>query len=140
MKPDIFEKPYIKSPGFQQRIDEELSRRPNATSAEIAESIFDWFMDVGRGVQTEILSYAVSHMRGNVKRKRDPKTAAERRKRGEAEAQRLIRLDRAKWLLNLTYDRLSLVVDLGPTLQAKMQPGQKVSDVWSLQKVMRLMK
>lgn len=141
MKADVFTKPHIKSPGFQQELAGHLKVNPAATSIELAAAMLDWFMDAGRGVQEEVLSYAISHMRPNVEHKLRPKKdASKARKMGEAAAKRLIRLDRAKWLLSLTYEQLEAVELVGPHLRAKMQPGQKVKDAWSLAKVMGLLK
>ena len=133
---DPFSKPYIKAGDLQSKMRELLEVDPDASSLDMADQIYDWFMDCDRHRQIEVLSYAISHLRPTVKRKIAPDAKAN----GKAAAHRLLQQAKAKWLMSLTYDQLSTVLEIGPALRAKMKPGQKVGDVWTVTKIVRLMK
>jgi hypothetical protein len=140
---DIFDKPYLKSRDLQKRISEELAADPAINSIGIAENLYAWFMELDRPKQVEILSYAISHLRPMIRdkmagRKRPSSALSKARTKEQAEA--LVRRHLAKRMMELTYELIDATLSVGPALKAKMQPGQKVKDVWKEAQIIKMLK
>lgn len=140
MKADVFTKPYIKSRDLQERIASELTDNPEIGNIAMAETLYDWFMDLEKGKQIEIFSYAISHLRPNVEKKLNGKGDGKTRAAGERAAKRLILIAKVRWFLSMTYDQIDDTLKIGAQLKERMKPGQRVSDVWTNKQIERLLK
>lgn len=143
-----FTKPFIKSRDVQERMAKELRDNPLIGNIELAERLDDFIQDLPRDKRIEFNSYALAHLRGTVESKLKPPVAKNRQSRDERAktkaiaqkaARELIAASRVQWLLGLTYEQLDDTLKIGSALRARMQPGQRVTDVWTGEEIKALL-
>lgn len=137
---DKFAKAHIKVRRLQDVMAEELKAEASTTNAELAEILWPWLIKQGEDLQKEVFTYAISHIRKVVEDKLNPRKRKNTKPVTDAQAAKLLQRYNAKQMLNMTYELLSAVADIGPKLQAKMQPGQRVKDVWKESQIVRMLK
>lgn len=137
---DKFAKPFIKVRSLQDVMASELREKPEATNAELAETLWPWLLEQDTPTQQEVFAYAISHMRSTVEKKLRPSRKPYNKKATGELAAMLLQQYNAKKMMEFTYELLGSVLVIGPKLQAKMKPGQKVKDVWTERQIISMLR